>query len=84
MTLAKNESQFIGTMFEALVELSQERSDVGNESQVLMRLNHHKRSVVIFEGRIIPHAKPCGAEATLLDESMKLRHYKRSAVMSVS
>jgi hypothetical protein len=33
MRLTENESRFIGTKFEAQVELSQERSDVGNESQ---------------------------------------------------
>jgi hypothetical protein len=33
MKLAENESRCIGTKFEALVELSQERSDVGFETR---------------------------------------------------
>ena len=56
MRLAENESRLVGMKFEALVELSQERSDVGSESQILMRLKFHKRSEVKFKSRIIPHA----------------------------
>jgi hypothetical protein len=33
MRLAENESQLVGMKFEALVELSQEQSDVGFETQ---------------------------------------------------
>jgi hypothetical protein len=42
------------------VELS--RKAEGNETQALMRLKYHKRSVVIFASRVIPHAKSCGTD----------------------
>ena len=55
------------------MELSLKRSGMGltlakSESQVLMRLKFHKRSVVKFASRIIPHAKPCGIENIFVDE----------------
>jgi hypothetical protein len=44
-----------------------------NETQALMRLKYHKRSVVIFASRIIPYAKLCGTDTILQDELYQAR-----------
>jgi hypothetical protein len=49
-----------------------------------MRLKYHKRSVVIFASRIIPHAKLCGTDTIFQDESMTLAKNEHGEVRSVS
>ena len=45
----------------------------------LMRPKFQKRSALKFDGRIIPHAKPCGTE-TIFMVVMRLKFHKRSTM----